>query len=188
MWSNNNWRNEYVNYDSFSIAFQIAFTALNQLNKLVHDVFEYVQCFDLEIWTCLSFYLPINKCVHFAFESRFRYSSVKPPISKCRESAVKGENAKWLNSKLDLPRKDTSRNVWVFWHVTSMHGYTSRVVTFQSLKRLCRAVFVAKTSCRCGSLSKAMHVSRRDIKPTVLCTCRTFKRVIFLRGISGLPS
>ena len=124
----------------------------------------------------------------FAFESQFRYSSVKPPISKCRESAVKGENVKWLNLKLYFLRWDTSRNVWVFWHVTSMHGYTSRVVTFQSLKRLCRAVFVAKTSCRCGSLSKAMHVSRRDIIPTVLCTCRTFKRVIFLRGISGLPS
>ena len=42
-------RNKSVNYDSFSIALMIAFDALNRLNKLVYDVFEYVQCFDLEI-------------------------------------------------------------------------------------------------------------------------------------------
>ena len=38
-----------VNYDSFSIALMIAFDALNQLHKLVYDVFEYVQYFDLEV-------------------------------------------------------------------------------------------------------------------------------------------
>ena len=50
----------------------------------------------------------------FASESHFRYSSVKPPMSKCREKAVKGENGKCFNSKLDFLRKDTSRNAWVF--------------------------------------------------------------------------
>ena len=48
-------------------------------------------------------------------------------------------------------------------------------------------LFKQKKPCRCGSLWNAMHVSSRDIKPTVLWTCRTFKRVKFSRGATVVP-
>ena len=117
-----NWRNKYVTYDSLSIAFQIAFNALNQLNKLAHDVFQYVQCFDLEIRTGLSFNYPINICVHVCLWIAFSLFIGKTSNAWCREKAVKGENVKWFNLKLDFLRKNTSRNAWVFWHVKGMHG------------------------------------------------------------------
>ena len=41
-----------------------------------------------------------------------------------------------MNFKVDFLRKDTSRNVWVICHATSIYGFKSRVVTFKPLKRL----------------------------------------------------
>ena len=80
LWSNNNWRNKNVIYDSFSIALMIAFDALNRLNKLVYDIFEYVQCFDLDIWTSFSCYFPKKRVRKSLIFIKNRYLS---PSGKC---------------------------------------------------------------------------------------------------------